>query len=302
MLTPKVSSVTSLTVNDTPSTATLPLTAMKRARSRGRGSASGWSRVPAVADSASPTPSTWPETRCPPSSSPSRSERSRLTRVPTRQRPSVVLLSVSAEASAANQSGADLDRGQAAAGAADRGADRRSRRCPARGLRSTSRMSAPPPSGVMPRTVPSAVTMPVNIQASPAANSVSMSSPSVRLPHARTKRGMASSRSIAERLHRGPAIAAHDRRRMEPGDAVHQVGPQQRRGELGAAFDQQPGEPGLAQRGQRRRRDRRRPRRRRTSISVTPRSAKARRRVGVGALADQDPGRRSRRGRDQRAR
>ena len=35
MFTPKVSSATSLTVNDTPSTATLPLAAMKRARSAG---------------------------------------------------------------------------------------------------------------------------------------------------------------------------------------------------------------------------------------------------------------------------
>ena len=42
----------------------------------------------------------------------------------------------------------------------------------------------------------------------------------------------------AESLHRGPAVAAHDGRRMEPGNAVDQVGAQQRGGELPAAFDQ----------------------------------------------------------------
>ena len=31
----------------------------------------------------------------------------------------------------------------------------------------------------------------------------------------------------AECLHRGPGIAAHHGGRVEPGDAVHQVGPQQ---------------------------------------------------------------------------
>ena len=41
---------------------------------------------------------------CPPSSSPTRSGRSRLIRVPGRQLPSVVFDSVSAEASTANQS------------------------------------------------------------------------------------------------------------------------------------------------------------------------------------------------------
>ena len=46
MFTPKVSSATSLTVNDTPSTAMLPLTAMKRARAVGTRNTSASSRVP----------------------------------------------------------------------------------------------------------------------------------------------------------------------------------------------------------------------------------------------------------------
>jgi hypothetical protein len=48
-------------------------------------------------------PSAWPATMCPPSSSPTLSERSRLIRVPWRQRPIVVIRSVSAAASTANQ-------------------------------------------------------------------------------------------------------------------------------------------------------------------------------------------------------
>src|ERR1700721_1907697 len=58
-----------------------------------------------VADSVFANPSTWPETRCPPSSSPSLSEVSRLSLVPSCQFPSVVRESVSAETSTANQSG-----------------------------------------------------------------------------------------------------------------------------------------------------------------------------------------------------
>ncbi len=48
----------------------------------------------------------------------------------------------------------------------------------------------------------------------------------------------------SEGLHRRPAVAAHDGRRMEPGDAVHQIGAQQGGGKLAAAFDQHPGQAG----------------------------------------------------------
>ena len=50
----------------------------------------------------------------------------------------------------------------------------------------------------------------------------------------------------AECLHAGPAVAAHDRGGVEPGDAVDQVGAQQRGGELASAFDQQAGQAGTA--------------------------------------------------------
>ena len=103
MFTPKVSPRTSFTVNDTPSTATLPLTAMNRAISAGTRKTQRVEAFSGVAETAVPTPSTWPETRWPPSSSPTRSERSRLTRDPTVQLPSLVCARVSADASTANQ-------------------------------------------------------------------------------------------------------------------------------------------------------------------------------------------------------
>src|ERR1700722_2323166 len=105
MFTPKVSPRTSLTVNDTPSTATLPLTAMKRESEAGTRKFQRVEAFSGVADTAVPTPSTWPETRCPPNSSPTRSDRSRLTRDPTVQLPSLVWARVSAEASTANHVG-----------------------------------------------------------------------------------------------------------------------------------------------------------------------------------------------------
>ena len=72
-------------------------------------------------------PSTWPLTMWPPSSSPSRSARSRLSLVPRCQVPAVVIRSVSAAASTAKNGPiagpAALHDGQADAGTGDRGAD-----------------------------------------------------------------------------------------------------------------------------------------------------------------------------------
>src|SRR4029077_15984728 len=79
ILTPNVVPSTSLTVSDTPSTAMEPLGAINRANASGalkrnrKLSPSGRRSI------ASPTPSTWPKTRWPPSSSPSFNGRSRLT-------------------------------------------------------------------------------------------------------------------------------------------------------------------------------------------------------------------------------
>src|ERR1700722_18164310 len=102
--TPNISSFTSFTVNDTPFTATLPFPAMNRANGLGTRNVHRVDAFSAVADTASPTPSTWPETMCPPSSSPIFNDRSRLTWLPTVHPPSVVHAKVSAEASPANPS------------------------------------------------------------------------------------------------------------------------------------------------------------------------------------------------------
>ena len=70
-----------------------------------------------------PMPSTWPVTIWPPSSSPTFSARSRLSRAPSAHRPAAVRLCVSAETSTANQSVALVDHRQADARAGDRGAE-----------------------------------------------------------------------------------------------------------------------------------------------------------------------------------
>ena len=113
----------------------------------------------------------------------------------------------------------------------------------------TSRMSRPAAIGSTLRTRPTAEMMPVNIQAALRLNSVSMSSPMARLSGAHEARH-AGQVGHAESLGGGPAIAADDARSMEPGNPVHQPIPQQPGRDLGAALDQHPGQPGLAQRGE----------------------------------------------------
>ena len=91
---------------------------------RGRADrAGGASRPPASTDSTSPTPSTWPETMWPPSSSPTRAARSRLIRRPSRQSPRVARVQGLAGDLDREPAVALVDHGQAAAGVADRGAD-----------------------------------------------------------------------------------------------------------------------------------------------------------------------------------
>ena len=145
----------------------------------------------------------------------------------------------------------------------------------------------------MARTVPSAVTMPVNIQCT-SSRIRSACRRRAALRAAREKRGICVQPLDAERLHRRPAVAAHHRRGMEPGDAVHQVGAQQRRGELCAALHQHPGEARVC-------RARSAPAQVDAGFGAgAPRSAsrrasaKARAAVGIGAFADQHPGRESR--------
>src|ERR1051325_136382 len=96
-------SVSPATVRLTPSTDRLPFSATKRWSARGIASVTRRPSPSAATARTSPTPSTWPCTRCPPSRSASRSERSRLTGVPSRQSPSVVRRSVSGTASTAKR-------------------------------------------------------------------------------------------------------------------------------------------------------------------------------------------------------
>ncbi len=98
---------------------------------------------------------------CPPSSSPTRSARSRLTRVPGCQVPSTVLDRVSAEASTANQSGPSST--------TVRQQPEQAMEAPMAGWSAqacsmTSRMSRPALIGAMLRTRPTALMIPVNIR------------------------------------------------------------------------------------------------------------------------------------------
>ena len=113
-------------------------------------------------------PSTWPETMWPPSSSPSRSARSRLTRRPSRpggrgRGGRWCCATVSAEMSTSNQApsprGPAVDHGQADAVAGDRGADRDALR-PGRPQRMRARRS---PRSSSRSIVPMSVTIPVNM-------------------------------------------------------------------------------------------------------------------------------------------
>src|SRR5690606_22372110 len=96
---------TALTVSDTPSTVIEPLGAIWRCSGAGASTAIRREPPSGVTDTTVPTPSTWPETMCPPISSPSRAARSRFTAEPSVQSPRVVFDRVSAETSTANQPG-----------------------------------------------------------------------------------------------------------------------------------------------------------------------------------------------------
>src|SRR5581483_6262705 len=90
ILTPKSSSPTSFTVREMPSRAIEPLGAMKGISALGALTVRRMLPPSCRRSTIAPTPSTWPLTRWPPSSSPILRARSRLTRVPGFQLPSVV--------------------------------------------------------------------------------------------------------------------------------------------------------------------------------------------------------------------
>ncbi len=74
-------------------------------------------------------------------------------------------------------------------------------------------------------------------------NIVSMSSPRA-ICRAAPEAGQVREMGQSEVAHGGEAVAAHDGRGVEPGDAVHEVRAEQAGGKAGAAFDQDGGEAG----------------------------------------------------------
>ena len=137
--------------------------------------------------------------------------------------------------------------------------------------------------------MPIPVTMPVNIRLL-SCNSVSMSSPSSVAPgpHETRHGGEAVG---AEGLRRRPAVAAHHRRGMEPGDAVHQVGAQQGGGDLGAAFHQHAGDAAFAPAPPTPPPGRCRAYRRAPSITLDAGCFQGAAATGVGTVAGEQPGR-----------
>ena len=163
-LTPNSRPSTSLTVSEVPFSATDPLGAMKRASSGGARKETRVLCPSSRKPTSSARPSTWPVTMCPPSSSPARSGRSRLTSRPGSQEPSAVFDIVSADTSASNQPSAPSatvrqtpsQAMEAPAAEASIGAAIRTRMPEARSTRSTR---------------PTSVTIPVNMSAPPSAAS-----------------------------------------------------------------------------------------------------------------------------------
>src|SRR5262245_4630115 len=226
----QVASVSPATVSETPSTASEPLCATKRASPAGsaivarRPSPSGTLAV------TTPTPSTWPCTRCPPSRSPSLSERSRLTRVPDRQSPSVVSPSVSGTASTANPAGVTSS--------TVRQHPEHARLSPTLASRTTSRAAIqkrrPCARSSTRSTVPSSSISPVNtsaLQVHDQARVVAESRPRPGRPRDRARERQ------VEPLAPAPAAAQHARCGVEH-ESLDQPGPEERASEGRPALQQ----------------------------------------------------------------
>src|SRR5579875_3642417 len=244
IVTPNSAPSTALTVNETPSTAMLPFSAMNRASACGARKRQRVDWRSRSAASASPVPSTWPETRCPPNSSPSFSARSRLTRVPAFQRPSVVRASVSAEACTANQSlptsmtvrqqpeqAIEAPSGMAAVSG--------------HGAAMTRRISCPAAGGMTSRTVPSAVMMPVNIALVHRKFAHEIGTTDLHALAHETRHFLQPVKP--QSFHSRPSVSAHDGRRVKPYQPVHKFLFQERCRNLRAAFHQNACDPLLGQ-------------------------------------------------------
>src|SRR5579871_3159549 len=238
MLTPNAAPSTSLTVSETPSTVIDPLEAMKRASSGGARKPKRRLAPSGLRSRISPTPSTWPATMWPPSSSPSFRGRSRLTGLPGRQAPMVVRDRVSAEASTANQPGS--------LSTTERQTPLQAMEAPwaieaLSYLVSMTIRVAPP--GARLRTRPRSVMMPVNMGRK-------LPGPAISFQAVGTERDRAFGRQRLylgemlqpEGLRRRQAIAPDHARRAEDGETVHQLPAEQCRGKPGAALRQDPGQ------------------------------------------------------------
>src|SRR6266436_9616416 len=265
ILTPKRSWANSLTVRLTPSSATDPFGAIKGASSV---SASTTKRTDSASGRRSTiraSPSTWPKTRCPPSSSPSRKDLSRLTGVPTSHCASVVWANVSTDAWIENAPGSTAT--------TVRHAPEQAIEAP-RGMAEVSKGVAIVRSRRSPRrrrrTLPRSVMMPVNMwgrlrvypgifqglivpegyqprRRGRPCRDLLFADPEDR-QHVRTDRfhrHALKSRRVgqlgeAEAANRRNAVAANQQRSMDPGEAVDEPGTEEGRGEFGAPFDEEP--------------------------------------------------------------
>src|SRR5262249_51904234 len=226
----QVESVRPATVRLTPATGSEPLRATNRASAGGSVSAMRASSPSAARARTSPTPSTWPCTRCPPSRSESRSERSRLTGVPARQSPSVVTRSVSGTASTAKRRGSTAS--------AVRQQPEQSMLSPIAASSSTRAAAIqnrlPWGRSSTASTRPSSSTSPVNMSVLEIHDDARVPAQALDRDHATALRlGEQSSQPVAPRQ----AAAQHDRRRVQP-DALHEPGAEELGAERGAALEQ----------------------------------------------------------------
>ena len=145
IFTPKRFCATSLTVRLTPSSATEPFGAIKGISSSGASKTNRTNSASGRRSTIRAMPSTWPKTRCPPSSSPSRSDFSRLTGVPSCQSPRVVQRQSLDRRLHRECSGFDCNHRQARSRAGDRGPERDRRGVKGRSDRQIEKFAAAQP-------------------------------------------------------------------------------------------------------------------------------------------------------------
>ena len=192
------------------------------------------------------TPSTWPDTIWPPSSSPTRSARSRLTAVPSLQSPRVEQDSVSAEACTEKAPGFDARRRSGTRPSRRSRRRARSRPCRRRS-RSTDRARRPVLGAGAARAHPADIgdnsgehrpklgaRRPIRQRLLPGAQPICRKQVRAdRLARQQVEPRRLGQRAETERVDRRHAVAAEQQRRMQPDEPVHQAGAQQRQRRAG---------------------------------------------------------------------